>query len=120
MLTEDEMQANIQAQVDRGRDLLETMRSKGVPVDSPQALEHVFWSAVQRDGALLGRELASFGYLIVALKPHEGDDGSQFWNLVVERERTPIEAASRDLAELLVRLAARFDSIYDGWGRAAI
>jgi len=40
----------------------------------------------------------------------------KLWNVEAGIEQTPAVAATTKLSEQLTRLAAKFDSEYDGWG----
>jgi len=68
------------------------------------------------DGVLLAKELYGRGYLILVVSPTNMEGGSVWWNVEASLNRTISEAIARDTTEALVRLAARFECIYDGWG----
>ena len=113
-MTEQEIQESIRGHDTRNAELLRTLQDEGVALDVERSVDHHFWSSGQMSAALLGKELYASGYLILEMSPPQ--DNSGWWNVEAGMKRTPNEAASHNLTETLVRLAARFDSVYDGWG----
>ena len=95
---------------------MKLLREKGVSVNKSRSVEHHCWASDQENAALLAKSLYARGYLVLAICPPEDENGSKLWNVEARIERTPAEAASPALTEELVRLAAEYDSSYDGWG----
>jgi regulator of RNase E activity RraB len=116
MITETEIQDSIRGHEVRNAELLRTIQKKGLNLDTIYFVEHHFWSNKQSDAALLAKELYGRGYLVLVIAAVTADDGSRLWNVEAGRERTFTDAAGHGTTEELVRLAAKFDSIYDGWG----
>jgi regulator of RNase E activity RraB len=81
-----------------------------------RAIEHHFWVNNQRKASRLGKELYENGFLVLVICAADNDDGSKLWNVEAEFKQTIEEATSRSYISKLVRLAAKFDGIYDGWG----
>ncbi len=115
-MTEMEIQKSINANDARNTELLDAIRREGVSLDQPRSVDVHFWAPDQRRAALLARELYAGGFLVLVLAPCERTDGTQCWNVEAGVNRSPNEAAARATTEELVRLSARFESTYDGWG----
>lgn len=115
-MLEEEIQNSISENDVRNTELLNDLSSKGVSVKNNYPIEHHFWAGGQLNAALFAKELYERGYLILVISPVESDDGSNWWNVEAEIKRTIADAASHQVTEELVRLAAQFDSVYDGWG----
>lgn len=116
MIPEVEIQRSITGHNARNNELLKHIGEKGVVIDKPRPVEHHFYASSQKDAAFLAKELYNRGYLILALMPSHTEEGSDHWNVEAGIQRTPAEAASHRITEELVRLAAKFDADYDGWG----
>ena len=100
----------------RNEELLRTLQTRGVALDKARSVEYHFWANSQREAAMLAKELYNRGFLVLAISPVDGADGSQSWNVEAGATHAPAVAASRETSEDLTRLAAQFDAIYDGWG----
>jgi len=118
-MTEKEIKELITGHEERNRELLRTLRSRGVAIDVARAVEHHFWSNSQREAAMLAKELYNRGYLLLGIGPVQVEDGSELWNVEAELKQKPSEAAGHRVSEDLTRLAAGFGSTYDGWGTIA-
>ena len=116
MITEAEIQKSMAGHDARNIELLKHLQEEGVALGVPRPVEHHFFASNQRNAALLAKELYERGYLILVLSPPVAEDDSGSWNLEAGIQRTPDEAASHDVTEELVRLAAKYDTHYDGWG----
>jgi len=115
-MTEAEIQESIKEHDARNVELLQSIKEKNVTMDEVRAIEHHFWAADQRNAAALAKELYKKGSLVLVISPVDHEDGSKWWNVEAEIRQSIKEAAKSDLVSELVRLAARFDAIYDGWG----
>ncbi len=100
----------------RNAALLEDIRSRGLNPDRPQAVEHHFWAPTQQSAVQLAKKLYELEYVILVLSPVDDDHGTKVWNVEAGVQRTLAEAASSAMSEQLIRLAAQFDAVYDGWG----
>ena len=116
MLTETEIQNSIAGHAKRNAMLLENLKRKGVRLDDRHSVEHHFYAKDQQSAALLASELYGRGYLVLVICPSDMKEGPKLWNIEVGINRTINQAADPALTEELVRLAARFDATYDGWG----
>ena len=118
MLSEESIQENIAGHESRNPELLATMRDMGIDLQQSRSVEHHFLAESQHNASLLARALHEKGYLILMLSPVDSEDASNSnpWNVEAGIQRTPEEAASSLISEELVRLAAQFDAVYDGWG----
>jgi regulator of RNase E activity RraB len=114
--TEVEIRNSISGHNARNAELLRHIQEKGVAIGEIRSIEHQFYAQGQKNAALLARELYNRGYLVLVLAPPGAEDDSDYWNVEVGIQRTPAEAASHSVTEELVRLAAKFDADYDGWG----
>jgi regulator of RNase E activity RraB len=115
-MKETELEEMISAHEERNKELLQTIRTKGVSVNEERSVEHHFWAHSQMEAALLAKELYEQGFLVLVISPVDTEDGSELWNVEAGLKQSPAIAASRRVSENLVRLATRFNSIYDGWG----
>ena len=115
-MTEYEIVEHIKGHEIRNSELLANLKAKKIATNEPQHVEHHFWARNQGNAARLARELYKRGFLVLVICPVDDKDGSKSWNVEVESEQTFEQATSQQLVAELVRLAANFDSIYDGWG----
>lgn len=115
MLSEEEIEDSISKNNQRNKELLLLISSKSVDLSQGRTIDHHFWSFDESDANSLSRELNDGGFLIISVNEME-DDGEKTWNVEVQREYSPSEAGSKETTGKLVRTAAKFDSIYDGWG----
>ena len=116
MLNEAEIRESLAGHAARNAGLLKSIRGRGVDVAQAHSVEHHFWADTQESAALLAKELYGRGYLILVIAPVDDEDGSKMWNVEAGIRRTLEDSASARVTEDLVRLAARFDATYDGWG----
>lgn len=110
-----DIQESIAGHTARNAALLADLRLRGVDLSRPQSVEHHFWAASQKSAAFLAKRLYELGYLILVISPTD-EQGSKVWNVEAGIQRTLADAGSEAVTEDLVRLAAQFDAIYDGWG----
>jgi regulator of RNase E activity RraB len=115
-MDEVDIQESMAGHAERNAELLGSLRSKGIRLNTPQSVEHHFWAEDQQGAALLAKELHGRGYLVLVISRADKEDGSKLWNVEAGIERTLAEAADPGVTEALVRLAARFNVTYDGWG----
>lgn len=118
MLNEDEIDESLRAHRARNSELLRVIQAKGVDLKKAFTVDHHFWAPNRQSATALGAELSARGYVVSAMNPVQTDARSTIWNVAVQMERSLAEAGDENTTEELVILAARFDSIYDGWGAA--
>lgn len=116
MKREADIQESVKGHEARNAQLLRTLRSKGMVLSERHPAEHHFWAYSREMAEALADELRKRGYIGPTIGSHKFDDGSNLWSVEASFEQTLEEAASRGTTEELVRLAARFDALYDGWG----
>ncbi len=87
-----------------------------VSVDQPRSIEHHFWAPNQSNAVLLAKSMYDRGSLVKLISPLELEGGGTIWGVDAEVLHSPRDAARATNAEEFVRLAAGFDSEYDGWG----
>ena len=113
MLSEDKIQEILSGHERRNEALIEDLARKSIDVNHVHDVEHHFWSPTHGNAVGLAHELYRSGYLVLKIAPVQG---GKLWNVEGGIKRSLIQAASQDVTEELARLAARFDSTYDGWG----
>ena len=115
-MIEEEIRENIQGHIARNAEIASQLRQRGTALDQMQSIDHHFWAKVHEDAILLAQQLYERGYLIQVISPTNMEDGSTWWNVEASLSRTLSDVTGQETTEALVRLAARFESIYDGWG----
>jgi regulator of RNase E activity RraB len=115
-MTEDEILESIEGHETRNAALLNGFKEKKIATNEPRHVEHHFWARNQRKAAELARELYKRDFLVLVICPVDDEDGSKWWNVEAELQQTIEQTISQKLVSELVRLAAKFEAIYDGWG----
>jgi len=106
----------IHSHAERNRELRAQLLSKGVSLGEPRPVEFHLWAFTHRDASVLARSLFEMGFLLRLLSPAPTDDKPERWS-VEAGARVPLSnALGSDLTARLVRLAAREDALFDGWG----
>lgn len=116
MIDSDEIVLAIEGHNRRNLALKDNLVQKGIVLDDPRAVELHFWSAEQRNAALLARALYQAGFLVLVLAPNEQENGSILWNIEAGLKEPISKVISSEFTERMVRLAAEFSSDFDGWG----
>lgn len=116
MLPEDQILDIVRGHEARNAELKRVLAAKSLPLDEVRPVDHHFWAPTQRDAAYLAKELYSAGFLVTCLSPPEPSSSEQDWNIEIATRQSPEDAASPKTADWFTRLAAQFDSVYDGWG----
>lgn len=116
MKNSDDISRSIEGHKRRNLDLRDNLVQKGIALDEPRAVELHFWSAEQRDAALLARALYQSGFLILVLAPNEQENGSIRWNIEAGLKEPISRMISSDFTERMVLLAEEHSSEFDGWG----
>lgn len=115
-MTEAEIRDIVAEHVARNAALLRTLETKQVSLSTKRPIDHHFWATGQNQAALLAKELYDEGYLVSQISPVNTDDNSIVWNVEATAHQTPLEVTATQMVEKLTRLAAQFESVYDGWG----
>lgn len=115
-MTEAEIRAIITGHISRNRELLQTIESNGVSITRERSIDHHFWANSRNEASLLAKELYDQGYLVSVISPVTTTDDSILWNVEATSQQSLVDATNTHLVETLVRLAAKFDAVYDGWG----
>ncbi len=115
-MNEIEIRESIAGHALRNAELLKDLRRGGTDTERPCSVEHHFWASNQSSGVALAKRLYDLGYVILVLSPTDDADGTKVWNVEAGIQRTLADAASESVSEELVRVAAQFDAVYDGWG----
>lgn len=116
MLDEQRIQSSIDGHLKRNWEILKHLREKGVGLKNPLKTEHHFMAPRQLEAGKLAMTLHDRGFNILEMIPAETRDGHEGWAVEGAIEMTVEAAADPATAEELVKLAATFDAIYEGWG----
>ena len=115
-MDEQEIINNVLAHDTRNVGLLELLHKKGANIEESRSIECHFWAWSQKDAAHLAKELYGLGYLLLMLAPAAIEENPRRWNIEAGVRTSPTQAARHEFSEKLVRLAAKYNCIYDGWG----
>jgi regulator of RNase E activity RraB len=116
MLNDDQIQVSIDEHLRRNWEILKYLKEKGIELRSALLTEHHFMTARQLEAGKLAMALDQKGFNILEMTPAETKEGQEGWTIVGEVEMTLEAAADPATAEELIKLAATFDSRYEGWG----
>jgi hypothetical protein len=101
---------------ERNRELRARFEERKTNLDAPRPIDFHFWAWTQRDAAVLGRSLYQTGFLIKLLAPAPAENDPDRWSVEAGAKIPLTEALSDERTEKLVRLAAKEDAVFDGWG----
>lgn len=116
MLNEDKIQSSIDGHLRRNWEILKYLRERGIELRCALLTEHHFMAPRQLEAGKLAMALHHKGFNILEMEPAETKDGRAGWAVEGAIEMTVEAAADPATAEELVKLAATFDAIYEGWG----
>ena len=116
MFSEERIQERLEGHIRRNWEILKHLREKGLALNSAFMTEHHFFSPRQLEAGKLAIALEKKSFNIIEMEPAETKEGQEGWAVVGEVEMTLEAAADPATADELTRLAATFESIYDGWG----
>ena len=116
------MRARVEAEIDSGilrhdarnLQLKRRMAERGVDFRGERPIICNFRAPNQRQASRLEQALIERGFLVLKVSP-AGSGEHCLWHLRGQIERTIGEAASHEFTEALVRSAANFSCLYDGW-----
>lgn len=114
-ITEEEARKALQAIIERNREILSFLRSKGVETDKPCPTLHFFLTPSQLEAAKLVAELEPRGFLIKDIAPVETEDGTSMWSVEAEMDMALDLAASEETARELLGIGLKYGCRYDGW-----
>jgi len=115
-MTEDQFAEAMAGHRRRNAELKDTLSENGVDLLHRRPIDVHFWAWSQRDAAILGRELYRKGFLVktIARSRIAGDEES--WSVEAGALIVPEEILGEEFTDDMVRLAARCEAVYDGWG----
>lgn len=116
MLNDERIQSSINNHLRRNWEILKYLREKGLDLKSELVTEHHFMAPRQLEAGKLALALDAKGFNILEMTPSETEDGRTGWTVEGEIEMTVEAAADPATAEELIRLAATYDAVYQGWG----
>jgi regulator of RNase E activity RraB len=116
MLKDEQIQHSIDEHLKRNWEILKCLRERGIELRSALLTEHHFMTSRQLEAGKLAMALDQKGFNILEMTPAETKDGQEAWAIVGEVEMTLEAAADPATTEELIKLAATFDSKYEGWG----
>ncbi len=114
--SENEIRFQIAGHEERNAVVLQRFECERAPLDEPHSINFHFWAWRQQDAALLAKSLYDAGHLVLVLAPAEISGDPERWNIETGMKATLRRALSRRLTEEIVRLAAKHQAVYDGWG----
>jgi len=115
-MTKHEIDQAIAGHNDRNAELRITLAKDAIDVKEPRQIDFHFWVADQDNAELLAAALAKHGLRVAASRRAVIGDSSLPWDLEMIAVQ-PIELTLRpEFTEELVKVAARFQGRYDGWG----
>ena len=115
-MTEDQILESIAGHRQRNIQLRQALSDKKVNLSEQRPTDVHFYAWSQSDAAVLARELFKKGFLVKVLSPSPEPGDEELWNIEAGAQVVPEEILGDEFTEGMVRLAARFDSVYDGWG----
>lgn len=115
-MTEDEILESIAGHRQRNTQLRQVLSDKQVNLSEQRPTEVHFWAWSERDAAVLAQELYKKGFLVKHISPSPEPGDEKLWSIEAGAQVIPEEILGDEFTEGMVRLAARFDSVYDGWG----
>src|SRR5690242_17443357 len=112
---EERLQDLIVSHAARNQQLASTIRSQGVNLDNERLADIHFWSPDETTAGLLADALTrnEFGSV-------QKSAGSEKWSVSGQIRAKVTTLISSEFTELLVRLADKHNSVYDGWGTTLI
>lgn len=116
MFTEEKIQESLHNHLKRNWEILKRLSERGIGLRSPLLTEHHFMAPRQLEAGKLAMALHKKGFNILEMIPAETRDGHEGWAVEGAIEMTVEAAADPATAEELIKLAATFDAIYEGWG----
>jgi hypothetical protein len=81
MTNSDDIARSIEGHNRRNLALRDRLLQQRLVLDDPRAVELHFWSAEQRDAALVARALYQSGFLDLVLSPSQQENQSVLWNV---------------------------------------
>jgi hypothetical protein len=110
------IQKRVEEHGGRNATLMTLLESKGITLHEPCALDLFFYVNDPIKAEALARELNEKRYPALVIGPKMGKSTLKKWTVKGGIQCSPSEAASHQMTEDLVRMAAKWDAEYDGWG----
>jgi regulator of RNase E activity RraB len=114
-MNDSEPKKQIEGHNRSNHELVVTLKNKGLSEDDWIEAEYHFWAQEQDDAVAFAKQLYDEGFLILVIAPVVDDDGTT-WDLEVQMSEPIKKVVSEQKTKYLVRLADKFNSVYDGWG----
>ena len=105
----------ITAHAARNKALASTISSHGIPLDKERLVDVNFWSPDETTAKELGEALSRNEFANVRLSA-----GPTKWSVTAQLRARVTTLISSEFTELLVLLADKYHSDYDGWGTALV
>jgi hypothetical protein len=93
-----------------------SLSKKGVDLSQQRPTDVHFWAWSQRDAAVLARDLFKKGFLVKLIAPSPLPDSAERWAIEAGALIVPAEILGEEFTDGMVRLAARCEATYGGWG----
>ncbi len=114
-MTKSEKEKQVLAHGERNAELLSLLKEKGVTETDQVEADYHFWAFEHEDAVILAKHLYEKGYSVLVISPvSDGEDIS--WNVEARKFECVRDIVSTENTETLVNLAAKHNSVYDGWG----
>jgi hypothetical protein len=115
-ILESAIQKTVEEHDGRNAILMTLLESNGITLHEPCTLDLFFYANDPNKAEALVRELNGKKYPALVIGPKIGNSALKKWTVKAGIQCSPAEAASRRMTEDLVRMAAKWDSEFDGWG----
>ena len=112
--TEAEIDSDILCHDARNLQLKRRLTERGIDFRGERPIICDFRAPSQRQASRLELALIERGFLVLKVSP-AGSGDHCIWHVRAQVQRTIDQAASHEFTEALVRSAAEFSCLYDGW-----
>ena len=112
--TECEIDGDILRHDARNLQLKRRLAERGIDFRVKRSIDCSFRAPNPRQAFQLEQALVERGFLVLKISPAGSGDDCH-WHLRTQVEQTIGHAASHEFTEALVRSAAEFSCLYDGW-----
>jgi hypothetical protein len=112
--TESEIDSDILCHDARNLQLKRRLAERGIDFRGERPIICNFRASNRRQASRLEQALIERGFLVLKVSP-AGSGDHCIWHVRAQVEQTIGQAASHEFSEAMVRSAARFSCLYDGW-----